>query len=255
MTLPHYVYVFCGGRLANQLIAWAHGRLVTSSIPNRRLLMDFAPLADRCTMPHTDFVQNVHPAPNLNEWPMLATASLACADSHCWWTEAWENRPPMDVVVKYLRDVEFDPALIATANTLIGGNPFIGVHIRYGDYVAIDEANPPLVRPPFVRLPNSYYSDRVNALQKAFPDWKVFLATNGTDEEVKWFTNAYEVNRQPKNDGLLDFITLSKCRIVVASDSTFSPLAAGLGEISCIHPTTPRDALKDLMRHADTPHL
>lgn len=231
MSDPRKIFIFHEGRLANQLLAWANGRYVIRHLKDRKLLVAFPPLMGKCTMPFTDFVSPGKPP----GWPEVRTSELETCKTDCIWMSAWENFPSDETLAQFLGEIRFDPDLLKQSKDLLYGNNCIGVHIRYGDFVAVDENNPPPIRPSFVRAPNSYYIEQTDRCLAAMPDHKIFLCTDGTPEEVAWFTERYHPLQHPKNDGLLDFLTLSQCRIIVASPSTFAPTAALLGGVPFIH--------------------
>ena len=243
-----YVYVFCEGRLANQLLAWANGRCVTRNLPNRKLVLNYPPLIGKCSMPKTVFVQNKGIVLDVcGNWPKATTAELPGMNRSCFWTEAWINRPPPAAILEALNEVRFSSRIWDEASALTRGRKFIGVHIRYGDYEAVDDENQTAPKPVFPRASNQYYTEALDRCLAMLPGSSVFLCTDGEDAEVAWFTERYHPALQPKNDGLLDLLTLSKCDIIIASASTFSPLAATLGGKPYIYPGTSPERITEII--------
>jgi hypothetical protein len=248
--MPLRVYIFCEGRLANQLLSWANGRYVTRNLPNRQLLLCYPPLEGKCTLPNTQFIPKSMAQTVCQQWPKATTAQLAGMNRDCYWTEAWINHPAEKVMLEQLDEMQISSRIWDQVADFTHQNTkkFIGVHIRYGDYVPIDEQNPPAVRPTFPRAPNRYYSEVLDQCLTELPDHAVFLCTDAEDSEVAWFTEKYHSVSQPKNDGLLDLLTLARCKIIIASASTFSPLAASLGGKPYIHPETSPEDVKRVIQ-------
>lgn len=231
------VYVRCEGRLANQLVSWANVKYALRFLADRVPVLNYPSLEKSCLLPGTEFCSDEP------DWPRVSTDTLDTAEQNCIAQDAWEAAAPRCERRGLLRTISFRPTLEWIARSMLGDRPAIGVHIRYGDYIAVAPGTPAMPPPRFARAANDYYLDRVAQCQERFPQWNVFLATDGTPDEVRWFTDAHHPKRHKPNDGALDMLTLSKCEIIVGSDSTFSSVAACLGRVPLIMPcSTQEDA-------------
>lgn len=223
MTPFFYIYIRCQGRLANQLLSWVKGRHVTRHLNNRKLLINYAELG-QCVLPNTD-----NRIMDTSAWPESDTKGLASCQGNCVWTEVWDNFPPNHEMRTYLYQIQFDNTILDKVKDGLGAEGTIGVHIRYGDFLSVDPNNP-ITIPSFVRAPNEYYTAMVDQCRELLPKHKIFLATDGTPDEVKWFTDRYHPLEHANKIALLDLLTLSRCDIIVGSNSTFSLIASILGK-------------------------
>jgi hypothetical protein len=181
-----------------------------------------------------------------DKWPEVTFNNLASCQTDCILCDVWEHGDPV-VTREYLKEVIFSYPIRSCVDEFVKGQHLIGVHIRYGDYVAVNPMNPPIVQPRFMRAPNSFYTGAVDRALALLPGHSIFLCTDGTADEVKWFTGRYGPIRQPENDGLLDLLTLSRCSLIVGSESTFSEVAAGFGSVPRIVLSTDPNVWDELM--------
>lgn len=86
----------------------------------------------------------------------------------------------------------------------------IAVHVRLGDY------NQSL------RIPLEWYDGIINKLLELDPTLKFALFSDGTDEELALLLRHPEVARHFYGNAFADMTAISKCRMLIASDSTFS---------------------------------
>jgi len=98
--------------------------------------------------------------------------------------------------------------------------PWIGVHIRRGDYVKLG-----------INLPVSQYKSKLDEIKKQFPNHKVFIATN--DKTILSEFNGYNPLRISNPlpgipDYIFDFWMLTNSEIIIGGGSTFSWWAAFL---------------------------
>ena len=98
----------------------------------------------------------------------------------------------------------------------------IAVHVRLGDY------NQSL------RIPLEWYDGIINKLLELVPTLKFALFSDGTDEELALLLRHPEVARHFYGNAFADMTAISKCRMLIASDSTFSAWGAYLGQIPII---------------------
>ncbi len=96
-------------------------------------------------------------------------------------------------------------------------NNSIGVHIRLGDFGEDS------------RTSLTWYRHTITILQRTYPDIKFIIFSDGKDEELKSILSLPNCKRVEKPNALADILCLSKCQIIIGSNSTFSAWAAFLG--------------------------
>lgn len=102
----------------------------------------------------------------------------------------------------------------------------IGVHIRCGDY-----KNSSL----FTEI--SFYKEIILKIKDFFGNkYKFYIFSDGSNDELKEILSIDGVTRNFFGNAVADMIALSKCRMIVASDSTFSGMAAFLEQKPIIFP-------------------
>jgi hypothetical protein len=102
----------------------------------------------------------------------------------------------------------------------------IGVHIRLGDY-KVSDLNTKLdwyilVIQVLIKMSNNKY--------------EFLLFSDGNDEELKELLEIPQVKRGFTGSALGDILALSKCEIIIGSDSTFSGWGAFLGQVPIVFP-------------------
>jgi hypothetical protein len=224
-----YIYIDSCGGIANRLIFWAHARIATQEIQFAALLFNFPPFVGQCELPYT-----INNEIDVSDWRKVGVDNLREFVGDFVLTGLWEFQCSSEELRHQLKTIKFNKNLVNTAMSLTDiGNPVIGVHIRYGDYVI---AKPSESRTCFVRASNDYYIKQTESFLVKYPNSNIFLASNGTEDEVAWFVKRYNPLRQVKNNGLLDLITLTKCVAIVGSNSTFTDVAAMIGDVEYTHP-------------------
>lgn len=98
----------------------------------------------------------------------------------------------------------------------------VAVHIRLGDF------------PEHVRIPISWYKEKIEYLQKKHPEWKFLIFSDGKDEELLEITSMKSVQRVFFGNAIADIFAISKCCYMIGSDSTFSGWGAFLGQVPCL---------------------
>lgn len=101
-------------------------------------------------------------------------------------------------------------------------NDCVAVHVRLGDYNAS------------LRVSIEWYKGIISTIRKYRPDQRFILFSDGTDEEVKPLTSIANVSRQFFGNAYADMLAISKCKLLIASDSTFSAWGAFLGNVPII---------------------
>ena len=94
----------------------------------------------------------------------------------------------------------------------------IAVHVRLGDYV------------PEMRVDISWYRGVIESIIKDYPQQKFALFSDGSDEELQSLLSIPNVERSFFGNAFADMWAISKCKFVIASDSTFSAWGAFLGQ-------------------------
>ena len=95
----------------------------------------------------------------------------------------------------------------------------IAVHVRLGDYV------------PEMRVDISWYRGVIESIIKDYPQQKFALFSDGSDEELQSLLSLPNVERCFFGNAFADMWAISKCKFVIASDSTFSAWGAFLGQL------------------------
>lgn len=99
---------------------------------------------------------------------------------------------------------------------------YVAVHVRLGDYNA-DQ-----------RIPLIWYSEVIKNILHYFPNQKFALFSDGSDEELKELLEIKNIERKFYGNAFADMYAISKCKVTIASDSTFSAWGAFLGKVPLI---------------------
>lgn len=126
-----------------------------------------------------------------------------------------ENREKIKVWFKFKKNIEKECEKI-TADL----KPWIGVHIRRGDYVKLG-----------INLPISQYKSKLDEIKKRHPNHRVFIATN--ERTILSEFNDYNILKvsNPLSgipDYVFDFWMLVNSEVIIGGGSTFSWWAAFL---------------------------
>ena len=104
-------------------------------------------------------------------------------------------------------------------------NDIIGIHIRLGDYNSS------------LRTDKNWYINIIKLIyQTEFGKYKFYIFSDGLDEELSEILKLPNVERVFFGNALSDILALSKCKLIVGSDSTFSAWAAFLEQTPIIFP-------------------
>lgn len=100
---------------------------------------------------------------------------------------------------------------------------YIAIHIRLGDY------------PAQWRIDLSWYCGIIESLQKQSSKFlKFLLFSDGNDTELSTLLKLPGVSRSFYGNALADIIGISRCSMLIGSDSTFSGWGAYLGQMPSI---------------------
>lgn len=239
------VVIECKGRLSNLLLCWANARHVLSTLglSDRTIVVRYPIPPETIALPGT----SVEPDAALSRLPRVTRSEIARQKSDClWvWEDAYFNLPSDSVMRTMLHSIELHPEF----GGAIPSRGLIGVHARFGDYVKIDRQNPPDPMPPFVRADNTYFDKMMSLALLMSPDEEFFLASDGTDEELKFLTDNFPIVRG-KPDPVYDLFALSRCSLLIGSNSTFTSVAATLGDVPFITPAMGEDHALGIIKAA-----
>jgi len=98
----------------------------------------------------------------------------------------------------------------------------IAVHIRLGDYSLS------------ARTPLEWYAAVMQKVQQVNPSAQFRIFSDGTDEELALVLKFPNTRRCFMGNALADMVAISRCQLLLGSDSTFSGRGAYLGQIPCI---------------------
>lgn len=223
------LYVNCAGRLSNHLLRMAGivAYLDNKGIKNKLVAVQYQQLNDnRIILP--DNVVFVGSAPRNTKSVTIDEINDLSQD--CIVEESREfmgvtqESTIVDVIRKIRLSKEFNKELSALINERT-----VGIHVRYGDYVVSGG--------PFLRASEHYYTTSMDScLDDGASDF--FLATDGTDEEVRYITSRYNIIPGRRDDPVFDLFALSKCKTIIGSMSTFTSVAAYYGGARLIVPKT-----------------
>ena len=101
----------------------------------------------------------------------------------------------------------------------------IGIHIRLGDYIQEYRTN------------IKWYEAMIHQIAiHSKKKYRFILFSDGNDDELKDLMQMEQCERVFFGNALADMIALSRCRLIIGSDSTFSGWAAFLGQVPVIFP-------------------
>lgn len=113
--------------------------------------------------------------------------------------------------------------------------PFIGVHVRRGDF-RVPECLADLRRGAVnVRIPLAWYVTVLGRLRQALGfEAKAVVFSDGTEEELYDLLAFPGVEFSRREQAITDMLRLAKACALVASGSTFSMWASFLGQVPCV---------------------
>ena len=128
------------------------------------------------------------------------------------------------LTVKNYFEYSVHPSVLNKLNDIIFDD-VIGVHVRLGDYVLSLRTNI-----------EWYLSiiEQINLITSKKN--KFWLFSDGTEQELSCLTSIEGVKRMFLGNALADMLALSKTKLIIGSDSTFSGWSAYLGQVPVIFP-------------------
>lgn len=219
------VVIECKGRLANQILCWANAVHVFEQldIKDRVIVMNYGELRG-AVLPGARVE-----AVTIAGLPRITRNEIASQTEDCLW--AWEDIfsefPDASVMKRIIQTIRFPM-------TCTRGH--VGIHVRCGDYVEVDAANPPKVMPPFARAPKDYFLNAIKTCRERDPQCVFFVASDGTPAELEFLTDSIGSHFRRSDSALRDLFFLSQGRLIVGSNSTFSAVAAYYGNVPMVTP-------------------
>jgi len=125
-----------------------------------------------------------------------------------------------DLVKEYIDRIT-RPETIKNVNSESLSNE-IAIHVRFGDY------------PDVLRTEINWYKGVVKNLLEINPNLRFALFSDGTDEELKPLTDISSVRKVFYGNAFADMYAISKCKLLIASDSTFSAWGAFMGQVPIV---------------------
>ena len=239
------VVLDCRGRLANQVLCYANARYVLAELglTDRTIVINYS-MPPNCVRFPGAIVQ----AMDTSNLPTVSRYDVANHEEDVlWnWTDVYSNFPPAATMKRIIQSIELEDSFADQIKRTINGDNMVGIHARFGDYVKVDEANPPDPLPPFVRAHNAYFLNAMALCRDIIPDVKFFLASNGTSQELEFLTGNKDVT-SGWSEALFDLFALSQCRLIIGSASTFSSVAADYGDVPLILPTMFEEEIRNLI--------
>ena len=140
-----------------------------------------------------------------------------------------------EYVLRKLVDICRDEHLAAWKQ---GVRNTIGIHVRLGDFNPAppqSNADQPVTN---VRLPIEWYVHAMQQIRRHCGPIQAEVFSDGSDTELAQLLRVRGVMRVNYGSSISELLALSRCRILVASGSTFSMWASYLGRMPAVwHPT------------------
>ncbi|WP_455664891.1 alpha-1,2-fucosyltransferase [Phocaeicola sp.] len=141
------------------------------------------------------------------------------------------NASPFKLLIEHYEIVchYFNESINSTAIHYVNNynfNNVIGIHVRLGDYKNMEGLQTSI----------DWYVYVVKRLQhtKKGKDFKFIIFSDGKDIELAPLLNLENTKRIFFGNALADIVAMSKCKILIGSDSSFSAWGAFLGQIPFI---------------------
>lgn len=230
------------GRMANQLIAWAKARCILNG-RTCDLALNYGPLYFRVALPNTDIFEDA----DLSHWPLVDTGTLPDDGNAAWDSTTVWNAPVDDADFHSQLDcIRFTSQVTDEVGDLLGNGRWVGMHIRYGDYRIVDWRKPPFPLPVFYRAPSSYYRSAWELCRRELSPIKLFVASDGMPEELRWLPEC--TRSKVGSNPAVDLCALSKCEVVIGSNSTFGHLASKIGHKPFLSPSQSEQQMKECLK-------
>jgi len=111
--------------------------------------------------------------------------------------------------------------------------PFVGMHIRLGDFPSIPEAEAHVA--VNYRLPIEWYIGCLLEIRHALEvQLEAIVFSDGSDAELSPILSVSNVSRSPFRAAITDMLALSASSVIITSRSTFSLWGSYLGQVPAI---------------------
>lgn len=123
---------------------------------------------------------------------------------------------------------------IRSTKNQYGTTEYIGVHIRFGDFhkVPLEKLKDNISN---ARLPIEWYTEKIDQVRKIYgSNMPVQVFSDANDNELKDLLSLPGVVRAHHGNSVNDLLALSRSRILIASNSSFSMWASYLGRMPVI---------------------
>ena len=109
--------------------------------------------------------------------------------------------------------------------------PFIGIHVRLGDFTKVSD--PSGIRPDQnnIRLPLSWYVEKLKQLRAGLGEMPATVFSDGSDDELAELLAQPNVSRAQKQSAVTDMLSIAQASVLISSGSGFSLWGAFLGEV------------------------
>ena len=127
-----------------------------------------------------------------------------------------------DLVKGYIETIMKDEVVSSVELSQKELSNSVSVHVRLGDYV------------PRLRIDVNWYKGLIENILKICPSQKFIIFSDGTDEELSPILNLPNTERKFYGNAFADMYAISKSKLVIASNSTFSAWGAFIGRVPII---------------------
>jgi hypothetical protein len=107
--------------------------------------------------------------------------------------------------------------------------PYVCLHVRLGDFARLP-AGPILHTRDNVSTPVEWFGTTLEAVRPGLSDFGIYVASDGSDEELSPVLNQPGVMRTSANNALDEMLWLARAEGIIGSRSTFTAWGAFLGE-------------------------
>ena len=129
-------------------------------------------------------------------------------------------QPHQQEVASFFESIVFPHTICKVDGAMLADK--VAIHVRLGDYL------------PQLRVPIEWYKGIVLEILKQNPNQEFILFSDGRDEELKLLLDIPMIKRAFFGNAFADMWGISKCKVLIASDSTFSAWGAFLGNVPII---------------------
>jgi hypothetical protein len=116
-----------------------------------------------------------------------------------------------------------------------GGEPFIAVHIRLGDFIPVQTSSDKITSlVDGLRIPLSWYAGVIQRMRSVFPELPIYIFSDGREHELAELLAIEGVSLRRESSDIADLLKMSEAKILIGSHSTFSRWATFLGNMPSV---------------------